>query len=182
MGKRFRVRAAEGRGGGVERFRAVDADFPSVERPFVRRHPLTGKLALMGFKGAFASHIAGVSREQTWEIFRRAERLCEVPEYQLRVPWCAEGDVVIVDNYCVKHRVVADFYGIPPESRLFENIGTKGIPSSDNVVLPAGQDIDEDTRASFAGHLKGNHDTPVFRGKTNAAGDEISDLPPSSRL
>ena len=59
-----------------------------------------------------------------------------VPEYQLRLPWRQEGDVVIFDNYVVKHRVVADFYDIPPGSRALNNCGTRGYPHAQNVLVP----------------------------------------------
>ena len=58
----------------------------------------------------------------------------EVPEYQLRLPWHSETDIVIFDNYVLCHRVVADFYNIPPESRLLENIPTKGYPCT--IIAP----------------------------------------------
>ena len=53
-----------------------------------------------------------------------------MPEYQLRLPWLAEGDIMLFDNYAVEHRVVTDFYNIPAESRTLENIGTQGYPEA----------------------------------------------------
>ena len=66
----------------------------------------------MGDPG-FVSHVVGMDRDESRQVFDRVKQLCSVPEYQLRIPWLAEGDVTIHDNYVVKHRVVADFYGLP---------------------------------------------------------------------
>ena len=123
--------------------REFDRLYPSVERPLVRLHPVTGKMALLGDASA-VSHIVGMTRDQTRAVFERITRLCEVPEYQLRLGWQSEGDVIIHDNYATMHRVVADFYHIPLESRLVENIGTLGFPQGHNVVLaPGSVEIDD---------------------------------------
>merc|ERR550514_16938 len=132
--------AAKGKPGAAKKVAKRDAVMPSVERPFVRPHPVTKEMAIMG-DPAFVSHIVGRSREESKEVLRRAMRLCEVPEYQLRIPWLAEGDCLIFDNYVLKHRIVADFKGIPPQSRTLDNILSKGYPSEQNKVL-AGVEVD----------------------------------------
>lgn len=47
--------------------------------------------------------------------------------------------MVIFDNYVVKHRVVADFYDIPAGSRALNNIGTRGYPHPQNVLVPGAE-------------------------------------------
>lgn len=132
--------------GAAERLAELNRIYPSIERPLARKHPVTGKTALIGADPAYLSHIVGLSKEQRDEIVQRGSQLCEVPEYQLRLGWHSEGDVVIYDNYVVKHRVVADFYNIPPESRLLENIGTKGHPMAQNVLRPDAEIDDSHTK------------------------------------
>jgi len=134
-------RAEEGRPGYQEQLEQLDQDFPSIERPFVRRHPVTGRMALCA-EPSYVSHIVGMSRAESLELLQRVMRLCEVPEYQLRLPWHSETDIVIFDNYVLCHRVVADFYNIPPESRLLENIPTKGYPQPLENLLVPGVEID----------------------------------------
>lgn len=52
--------------------------------------------------------------------------------------------MTIHDNHVVKHRVVADFYDIPPESRAHENCGTKGVPlpAVHRVLAPGAVTVD----------------------------------------
>merc|ERR1711959_508515 len=106
----------------IDRIQKMDELYPSTERPLVRKHPVTGRLAAIAGPWV-TSHIVDsanqrMSQEQTREIFLRLRRLCEGPEYQLRVSWRDPGTVIFYDNYAVYHRVVADFYQTPPESRM----------------------------------------------------------------
>lgn len=142
-------RAEQGVPGAWERVALLDRHYPSVERPFARRHPITGRVALLADL-SFVSHVVGMSRAESKETLRRAMRLSEVPEYQLRLPWHAEGDVMIHDNLAVKHRVVADFYNIPPKSRMLQNISTKGYPDPQSNRLVPGVEIDD---AHYPYHL-----------------------------
>lgn len=130
----------------IDRIQKMDELYPSTERPLVRKHPVTGRLAAIAGPWV-TSHIVDsanqrMSQEQTREIFLRLRRLCEVPEYQLRVSWRDPGTVIFYDNYAVYHRVVADFYQTPPESRMGENIGTRMFPLSYNVNVH-GVEIDD---------------------------------------
>lgn len=134
----IKLRAEQGVAGYAERLAALNELYPPVERPLVRPHPVTGKKALMA-SPAYASHIVGMTQEDSLALLQRIMRLCEVPEYQLRLPWQDEGDVIIMDNYVLHHRVVADFYNIPAESRLLENIATKGHPQLHNVLCPGAE-------------------------------------------
>lgn len=136
-----KLRMEQGVEGYAERYQALNKLYPPVERPLVREHPITKRKFIMGSPG-YASHIVGMSREESLALLRKIMRLCEVPEYQLRLSWENEGDVVIFDNYGLHHRVVADFYHIPPRSRLLENIATKGYPSTQDVLVP-GEEVDE---------------------------------------
>lgn len=141
-----RTQAERGEEGAKERFERLNKMYPSIERPFARRHPISGKVALMADR-AYASHVVGMSREESLELIKRTTQLCYVPEYQLRLGWRNEGDVVIFDNYALKHRVIADFYDIPPRSRHLENIGTKGYPCAHDVLTP-GVELNEGSRTA----------------------------------
>merc|ERR1719387_1664746 len=137
----IKKRAEEGREGYAERYENICQNLPPIERPVVRPHPVTGRLALKA-DPSYVSHIVGKSKEESDAILQRIARLCEVPEYQLRLAWQSEGDVIIFDNYSTCHRVVADFYNIPRESRTLENCPTKGYPSAFNVLVP-GAEVDD---------------------------------------
>merc|ERR1712093_766184 len=104
----MKKRAEEGRPGYAERYKFLCQEFPPIERPLVRPHPVTGRLALKG-DPAYVSHVVGKSKADTVEILQRVARLCEVPEYQLRLPWKSEGDVIIFDNYVLCHRGAANW-------------------------------------------------------------------------
>lgn len=135
----LRRRVEQGVPGASERFEDLSLRFLPVERPVVRRHPYTGRMTIKADPG-YVSHIIGMSPEESRALLLKVMRLCEVPEYQLRLPWLAEGDIMLFDNYAVEHRVVTDFYDIPAESRTLENIGTQGYPEAHNVLVP-GTDI-----------------------------------------
>lgn len=173
-------RAEQGIPGYAEQLRSLNEQFPPVERPVVRRHPVTGKLALL-VEPSYVSHIVGMSKEQTQEVLQRVMKFCEIPEYQLRLPWHSEGDVVIFDNYVLCHRVVADFYDIPAESRLLENLPTKGYPQPLENLLRPGVKIDDShnphqevraqTRSSFSS-------TRYFEpASTSQGGVDLADTP-----
>merc|ERR1712118_217670 len=49
---------------------------------------------------SYVSHIVGMSRAESLELLQRVMRLCEVPEYQLRLPWHSETDIVILTITC----------------------------------------------------------------------------------
>lgn len=106
---------------------------------------------------------SNVLLKKTKEILQRITRLCEVPEYQLRLPWHNEGDVIIFDNYALCHRVVADFYDIPAESRLLENIGTKGYPSAHDVLVQnVGIDASRNPHHDHAPRGRGDYGTARY--------------------
>eukprot|EP00935_MAST-01C_sp_MAST-1C-sp1_P002567 g2567.t1 len=78
--------------GDWSRVEALNALYPPVERPVVQAHPITGELALAA-DPAYVSHIVGLSPEESKTILERTTRLCDRPEYQLRLPWRSEGDI-----------------------------------------------------------------------------------------
>jgi taurine dioxygenase len=97
------------------------AQFPEVDHPVVRTHPITGR-KLLYVNESFSAAIVGmdpaegeVLLEELWAHLLR-------PELAFRHQWRA-GDLVIWDNAATQHHATFD-YGDAP--RLLHRLGTSG--------------------------------------------------------
>jgi taurine dioxygenase len=100
--------------------RAAQEQWPPVEHPVVRTHPVTGRKLLF------------VNPNSTTRILGIPERECELllpflndhvrsPDYQCRFSW-DEGTVIFWDNRAVQHFAVADYN----ERRVMQRVALAG--------------------------------------------------------
>ena len=115
---------------GDDSFRAhvdrLKRDYPPSLQPVVRRHPVTGELAIYSNLG-FTRHINSVSREESRALMGLLCRMAERPEYQVRMRWHDVGDVCVYDNRITNHYAVADYGEIGP--RNLHHIALLGEPT-----------------------------------------------------
>jgi len=104
-----------------ERVSTVEAKWPPVEHPIVRRHPETGRRSVF-INQMTATGIAGMPDDEAAELLAELYRLAANPELQCRWRWRA-GDVAIWDNRCTQHYAVCDYL---PHPRLMERVTVKG--------------------------------------------------------
>jgi len=95
--------------------------FPPVEHPVVRTHPVTG-CRILYVNAIFTSHITGLEREESDRLLDLLFRQAAVPEYQCRLRW--EKDAVAFwDNRAVQHYAASDYW---PERRVMERVTIVG--------------------------------------------------------
>ena len=92
-------------------------EFPPVEHPVVRTHPVTGRKSIY-VNAVFTSHIVGMDRE---EGDRLLHHLCDqavIPEYQCRLHW-EKNSIAFWDNRAVQHYAASDYW---PQARVMERV------------------------------------------------------------
>lgn len=96
-------------------------EYPPVEHPVVRTHPVTGKKVLF-VNAIFTSHIVGLGRAESDELLEMLCAQAAIPEYQCRLRW-ERGTVALWDNRAVQHYAVSDYW---PRRRVMERVAVVG--------------------------------------------------------
>jgi taurine dioxygenase len=105
-GSDFRERVA--RNAGDEMADRIVAEFPPVEHPLVRTHPVTGRPALF-VSGRFMDQIVGMHRDESDALLGYLNHQVENPNICVRWRW-TEGDVAVWDEAGTNHRALSDHY------------------------------------------------------------------------
>jgi taurine dioxygenase len=105
-GPDFRERAT--RTAGAEMAERILAEFPPVEHPLVRTHPVTGRRALF-VAGNFMDQVVGMHRDESEVLLGFLRHHIENPNFSVRWRW-HEGDVAIWDEASTNHRALSDHY------------------------------------------------------------------------
>ena len=84
----------------------LDREAVTAVHPVVRTHPVSGKRSLF-VNGNYTSHFDGWTVEESAPLLAQLYAEACRPEYTWRHRW-QPGDVVIWDNRCTQHAVVAD--------------------------------------------------------------------------
>lgn len=100
---------------------ALLAQYPPMEHPVIRTHPITGRRSIY-VNAAFTSHIVGISGDESELLLPFLYRQAAIPEYQCRLRW-QPGTVALWDNRCVQHYAVSDYF---PANRLMERVTIAG--------------------------------------------------------
>ncbi|MCH6560859.1 MAG: TauD/TfdA family dioxygenase [Myxococcales bacterium] len=106
---------------GPEALAEKQKEFPAVEHPVVRTHPVTGKKAIY-VNAVFTSHIVGMEREEGDRLLRFLYREAAVPEYQCRFRW-QKNSIAFWDNRSVQHYAASDYW---PQQRVMERVTVIG--------------------------------------------------------
>jgi len=93
---------------GVEIADRVAAEFPPVEHPLVRTHPVTGRRALF-VSGRFMDQVVGMHRDESDALLGYLQRHVENPNFCVRWRW-SEGDLAVWDEAATNHRALSDHY------------------------------------------------------------------------
>jgi taurine dioxygenase len=105
-GADFRERVA--RTAGDEIADRISREFPPVEHPLVRTHPVTGRRALW-VAGRFMDQVVGMHRDESDVLLDHLGRHIENPNFCVRWHWTA-GDLAIWDEASTNHRALSDHY------------------------------------------------------------------------
>ena len=87
----------------------VDQDRVTNAHPVVRTHPETGRQALY-VNGNYVKHFEGWTEEESAPLLHFLYRHCGRPEFTWRHRWKV-GDLLLWDNRCTQHSVIADTAG-----------------------------------------------------------------------
>lgn len=115
-------------GEAAERFRYLCDNFPPCVYPVVRTHPVTGRKAIFVNAG-FTKSIHGPCVEAeggSKEFLKKLYALATVPEYQCRMRWKNETDILMWDNRSLVHYAVADYGGENGGPRWMDHVATLG--------------------------------------------------------
>jgi taurine dioxygenase len=111
-------------GGVPDRLRA---EYPAVEHPLVRTHPVSGRRALY-LGGGFMRGIVGMTPEESDALLGYLQRHATNEQFQCRRRWQV-GDVAIWDERSTNHRAAGDNFPYHREIRRVE-CGA-GVPTFD---------------------------------------------------
>ena len=87
----------------------LDKDAVTTTHPVVRTHPETGRKALF-VNGNYVDQFDGWTIEESQPLLQYLFAQVDRPEFTYRHHWL-DGDLVIWDNRCTQHAVVADTAG-----------------------------------------------------------------------
>jgi taurine dioxygenase len=87
----------------------LQANWPPVEHPVVRTHPVTGRKCLYVNRN-FTTRLCGLSDEENDALLPFLIRQVSRPDFQVRFRWSL-GDVAFWDNRCTQHYAVPDYTG-----------------------------------------------------------------------
>jgi alpha-ketoglutarate-dependent sulfate ester dioxygenase len=100
---------------------AMRAEYPPVEHPVVRVHPVTGRRMLF-VNRFFTDHIVGLPRDESDDLIDRLASTAETVEYQCRFTW-SEHAVAFWDNRSTQHYASSDYW---PQRRVMERASIAG--------------------------------------------------------
>ena len=109
------------RGTPEERIAALVEQFPPVEHPLVRTHPVS-KRKIIYVNPVFTIGIKGMMDTESRPRLDRLYRLTGIPEYQMRFSW-KKDSVAFWDNRSTQHYGVPDFF---PQHRRVERVTVAG--------------------------------------------------------
>lgn len=98
-----------------------DDDESAAVHPLLRRHPVSGRVALYLTTPSRCASISGLDAEQTQQLVERLYAHSTRPDNLYRHAW-AEDDVVMWDNGCVLHR--ADHSGVVGDRVMHRGMST----------------------------------------------------------
>lgn len=98
-----------------------ELDETSATHPLLRRHPVSGRIALYLTTPARCAHVSGMDDTAAQELVARLYAHSTAPENTFRHQW-AEGDVVMWDNGCVLH--CADHSGVVGDRVMHRGMST----------------------------------------------------------
>ncbi|WP_240676433.1 MULTISPECIES: TauD/TfdA family dioxygenase [unclassified Streptomyces] len=104
-----------------ERLAPHQGQFPPVEHPVVRRHPVTGRRTIF-VNASSTIRIVGFAQEESARLLRLLFQQAHAPEFQVRYSWRA-GDVAFWDNRATRHYAVHDY---APHRRIAERVAIAG--------------------------------------------------------
>ena len=104
---------------------AEKKDAPPMSHPLARPHPDTGRRAL--FMGAHASHLEALSFEAGRARLEALEAHATREDNVYQHHW-QTGDLLMWDNRCLLHRVLANF-DVKHERRLLHRTCLRGTPT-----------------------------------------------------
>ena len=96
-------------------------EFPAVEHPVVRTHPVTGRKSIY-VNIVFTSHIVGLTNEESDELLGFLCRQASFPEYQCRFRW-EKDSIAFWDNRQCQHYAANDYW---PMRRVMERVTVIG--------------------------------------------------------
>jgi len=105
-GRDFQERVA--RTAGAEVADRIAREFPPVEHPLVRTHPVTGRRALF-VSGRFMDQVVGMHRDESDALLGYLNRHIENPNFCVRWRW-REHDLAVWDEASTNHRALSDHY------------------------------------------------------------------------
>ncbi len=100
---------------------AMRQQYPPVEHPVVRVHPMTGR-KLLFVNRFFTDHIVGLGRDESDALIDRLAGEAETVEYQCRFAW-SEHAVAFWDNRSTQHYASSDYW---PQRRVMERASIVG--------------------------------------------------------
>jgi len=103
----------------------VAREFPPVEHPLVRTHPVTGRRALF-VSGRFMDQIVGMHRDESDALLDYLNRHIENPNFCVRWRW-HEHDVAVWDEASTNHRALSDHF---PQHRIMRRCTVDGVRPS----------------------------------------------------
>jgi taurine dioxygenase len=99
----------------------VDREFPPVEHPLVRTHPVTGRRALW-VSGRFMDQIVGMHRDESDAFLGYLNGYVENPNFCVRWRWQPD-DLAMWDEASTNHRALSDHY---PQHRVMRRCTVEG--------------------------------------------------------
>jgi len=118
-GQDFHERVA--RTAGAELADRIAGEFPPVEHPLVRTHPVTGRRALF-VSGRFMDQIVGMHRDESDALLGYLNHHIENPNFCVRWRWTA-GDLAVWDEASTNHRALSDHF---PAHRMMRRCTVDG--------------------------------------------------------
>ncbi len=106
---------------GAEIADRVDREFPPVEHPLVRTHPVTGRRALW-VSGRFMDQIVGMHRDESDALLGYLNHHVENPNFCVRWRW-QTYDLAVWDEASTNHRALSDHF---PQHRVMRRCTVEG--------------------------------------------------------
>ena len=111
----------------------LERDYPPVEHPLVRTHPVTGRRTVF-WGGRFMRYVVGLAPAESDAVLGMLARMLDDPRFHVRWRW-TEGDLAIWDEAQTMHRSAGDHAGQLRSVRRIEIDG--GRPFFDAATQPA---------------------------------------------